>query len=185
MERVADLVRQLHGDGHRIQYVDAGGGLGINYDGPQDFKAVIAEYAGAIVRPLRELKVKVLLEPGRSIIGPAGALLTTVLYRKKNGGKKFVVVDAAMNDLIRPALYQAEHQIIPTEHRAVAAEIVDIVGPVCESGDFFAHDRTLPTVAAGDVLAILDAGAYGMALASNYNTRPRPAEVMVDGKSQS
>lgn len=183
MERVADLVRQLHGDGHRIQYVDAGGGLGINYDGPQDFKAVIAEYAGAIVRPLRELKVKVLLEPGRSIIGPAGVLLTTVLYRKKNGSKKFVVVDAAMNDLIRPALYRAEHQIIPTEHRAVAAEIVDIVGPVCESGDFFAHDRTLPAVAARDVLAVLDAGAYGMALASNYNTRPRPAEVLVDGKS--
>jgi diaminopimelate decarboxylase len=183
MERVADLVRQLQADGHRIQFVDAGGGLGINYDGPQDFKAVIAEYAGAILRPLRELKVKVLLEPGRSIIGPAGALLTTVLYRKENGSKKFVVVDAAMNDLIRPALYRAEHQIIPTEHRAVAAEIVDIVGPVCESGDFFAHDRTLPAVAAGDVLAILDAGAYGMALASNYNTRPRPAEVLVEGKS--
>jgi diaminopimelate decarboxylase len=183
MERVADLVRQLHSDGHRIQFVDAGGGLGINYDGPQKFKSVVAEYAGAVLRPLRELKVKVLLEPGRSIIGPAGILLTAVLYRKKNGGKKFVVVDAAMNDLIRPALYQAEHQIIPIEHQAVAAEIVDIVGPVCESGDFFAHDRTLPAVAAGDVLAILDAGAYGMALASNYNTRPRPAEVLVEGKS--
>lgn len=183
MERVADLVRQLQSDGHRIQYVDAGGGLGISYDGAQDFSSVIAEYADAITRPLRELKVKVLLEPGRSIIGAAGALLTTVLYRKTNGGKKFVVVDGAMNDLIRPALYQAEHQIVPVEDVKAAPEIVDIVGPVCESGDFFAHDRTLPTVDAGDILAILHAGAYGMALASNYNTRSRPAEVLVDGKS--
>lgn len=183
MERVAELVRQLQSDGHRIQYVDAGGGLGINYDGPQDFLTVVAEYADAIRRPLRELKIKVLLEPGRSIVGPAGALLTTVLYRKQNGGKKFVVVDAAMNDLIRPALYQAEHQIVAVEDVKATPEIVDIVGPVCESGDFFAHDRTLPTVGAGDVLAILDAGAYGMALASNYNTRSRPAEVLVDGKA--
>jgi diaminopimelate decarboxylase len=183
MERVAQLVRQLQNDGHKIQYVDAGGGLGISYDGPQDFSAVIAEYADAVTQPLRELKVKVLLEPGRSIIGPAGVLLSTVLYRKENGHKKFVVVDAAMNDLIRPALYQAEHQIIPVEDFRGASEIVDIVGPVCESGDFFAHDRTLPTVSAGDVLAVLDAGAYGMALASNYNSRSRPAEVLVDGKS--
>lgn len=183
MERVAELVRQLQNDGQKIRYVDAGGGLGINYDGPQDFSAVVAEYAEAVTQPMRELKVKVLLEPGRSIIGPAGALLTTVLYRKTNGGKKFVVVDGAMNDLIRPALYQAEHQIIPVEDVKAAPEIVDIVGPVCESGDFFAHDRTLPKVDAGDVLAILDAGAYGMALASNYNTRSRPAEILINGKS--
>jgi diaminopimelate decarboxylase len=183
MERVAQLLRQLQNDGHRIRYVDAGGGLGISYDGPQDFSAVIAEYADAVMRPLRDLNVKVLLEPGRSIIGPAGVLLATVLYRKQNGDKKFVVVDAAMNDLIRPALYQAEHQIIPVEDLRTGSEIVDIVGPVCESGDFFAHDRALPTVGVGDVLAILDAGAYGMALASNYNTRSRPAEVLVDGRS--
>ncbi|MGH9514565.1 MAG: diaminopimelate decarboxylase [Terriglobales bacterium] len=183
MERVAQLVRQLQNDGHRIRYVDAGGGLGISYDGPQDFSAVISEYADAVTRPLRDLKVRVLLEPGRSIIGAAGVLLATVVYRKQNGDKKFVVVDAAMNDLIRPALYQAEHQIIPIQDFRFAAEIVDIVGPVCESGDFFAHDRTLPTVGAGDVLAILDAGAYGMALASNYNTRSRPAEVLVAGRS--
>lgn len=183
MLRVAELVRQLQSDGHKMQYVDAGGGLGINYDGPQDFASVVAEYGDAITRPLRELKVKVLLEPGRSIIGPAGVLLTTVLYRKKNGGKKFVVVDGAMNDLIRPALYQAEHQIVPVEDQGAEPEIVDIVGPVCESGDFFAHDRTLPAVGAGDVLAVLDAGAYGMALSSNYNTRPRPAEVLVERDS--
>src|SRR5439155_2206139 len=129
MERVAELVRQLQSDGHSIQYVDAGGGLGINYDGPQDFSAVIAEYADAIKRPLRDLKVKVLLEPGRSIVGAAGVLLTTVLYRKTNGGKKFVVVDGAMYDLIRPALYQEEHQIVPVEHDKTAPAIVAIVGP--------------------------------------------------------
>lgn len=183
MERVAQLVRQLQNDGHRIQYVDAGGGLGINYDGPQDFSAVVAEYAEAIMRPMRELTLKVLLEPGRAIVGPAGVLLTRVLYRKNNGGKKFVVVDGAMNDLIRPALYQAEHQIIPVVESKAAPEIVDIVGPVCESGDFFAHDRTLPMAGEGDFLAILDAGAYGMSLASNYNARSRPAEVLVDGAS--
>jgi diaminopimelate decarboxylase len=183
MERVAELVRQLENDGHKIQYVDAGGGLGISYDGPQDFSSVVREYADAIIRPLGESNVKVLLEPGRSIVGPAGALLTKVLYIKKNGGKKFVVVDAAMNDLIRPALYQAEHQIVPVEERKAEPEIVDVVGPICESGDFFARERTLPTVKAGEILAILDAGAYGMALASNYNTRGRPAEVLVDEKS--
>jgi len=108
--------------------------------------------------------------------------LTRVLYRKQNGKKKFVIVDAAMNDLIRPSLYQAEHQIVPVEDCGAECECVDIVGPVCESGDFFARDRKLPVVNEGDLLAILDAGAYGMALASNYNTRPRAAEVLVNGK---
>jgi diaminopimelate decarboxylase len=183
MERVADLVRELRRDGHQIEYVDAGGGLGISYDGPQDFAATVTEYARAVKRPLESLKVKVLLEPGRSIVGPAGLLLTRVLYRKQNSGKKFVVVDAAMNDLIRPSLYQAEHQIVPVESRNAETETVDIVGPVCESGDFFAKDRELAHVQEGELLAIVDAGAYGMSLASNYNTRLRPAEVMVNGKS--
>jgi diaminopimelate decarboxylase len=183
MERIAELVRKLSSDGHKIEYVDAGGGLGINYDGSQDFENTVAEYAGAVTRPLNDLKIKVLLEPGRSIVGPAGVLVTRVLYRKKNGEKRFVVVDAAMNDLIRPALYQAEHQIIPVEDRNAKPEIVDVVGPICESGDFFARERTLPAVNEGELLAILDAGAYGMALASNYNTRARAAEVLVDGKS--
>ena len=183
MWRVAELVRQLQSDGHKIEYVDAGGGLGIDYNGSQDFAATVEEYAHAVTRPLNDLNVKVLLEPGRSIAGPAGVLLTRVLYRKKNGEKKFVVVDAAMNDLIRPALYQAEHQIVPVEDRKAGPEIVDVVGPVCESGDFFARERTLPTVNERELLAILDAGAYGMALASNYNSRSKPAEVLVDGKS--
>jgi len=182
MERVARLVSELRADRHQIDYVDAGGGLGIRYAGSEDFEKRLAEYAQAITQPLRDLRVKVLLEPGRSIIGPAGVLLTRVLYRKRNGDKRFVIVDAAMNDLIRPSLYQAEHQIVPVEDRKAELETVDVVGPVCESGDFFARGRDLPQVGEQDLLAILDAGAYGMALASNYNSRVRPAEVLVEGK---
>jgi len=184
MERVAALVRQLREDGHDIQYVDAGGGMGINYrDGSEDFAALAAEYAKAVTGPLQGLGIKLLLEPGRAIVGPSGALLTRVIYRKRNGEKKFLIVDAAMNDLIRPSLYQAQHEIVPVKANASENEIVDIVGPVCESGDFFARDRELPAAAEGELLAILDAGAYGMVLASNYNTRPRPAEILVDRKS--
>jgi len=186
--RVADLVRDLRGDGHHIDYVDAGGGLGIAYEKPSalEFSAYVGTYARALAAPLRGLGVRLLLEPGRSIIGPAGALITSVVYRKRNDGKRFLVVDAAMNDLIRPALYGAYHEIIPVTQSAGSAansEVADIVGPVCETGDFFARDRELPSVDEGDLLAILDAGAYGMVLASNYNTRPRAAEVLVTGRS--
>ena len=184
MKRVARLVKQLRRDGHDIGFVDAGGGLGINYrDQNHDFKRALRNYSRAVTMPLRKLEVKLLLEPGRSIVGPAGILLTRVLYRKRNGNKKFVIVDAAMNDLIRPSLYQAEHEIIPVRSPGSTIENVDIVGPICESGDFFARDRELPEVAEGDLLAILDTGAYGMPLASNYNSRPRPAEVLVEGES--
>jgi diaminopimelate decarboxylase len=188
MARVADLVRELRSDGHSIDYIDAGGGLGIAYDKPsaRGFSADVAAYARALADPLRSLDVRLLLEPGRSIIGPAGILLTSVTYRKQNDGKRFLVVDAAMNDLIRPALYEAYHEIIPVMRSAspdAKSEVADIVGPVCETGDFFARDRELPTVEEGELLAILDAGAYGMVLASNYNTRPRPAEVLVTDKS--
>lgn len=184
MERVAGLVAQLRTDGHSVEYVDAGGGLGISYnDAEHDFQACVAQYADAILRPLRGLEVKVLLEPGRSIVGSAGVLVTRVLYRKQNTGKNFVIVDAAMNDLIRPSLYQAEHQIVPIQKNSAECELVDIVGPICESGDFFARDRRIASVREDDLLAVLDTGAYGMALASNYNTRPRAAEVLVDGKT--
>lgn len=188
MVRVADLVRELRRDGHRIDYIDAGGGLGIGYEKPdaQEFSEDVAAYARALAAPLRGLRVRLLLEPGRSIVGPAGALLTSVVYRKSNDGKRFLVVDAAMNDLIRPALYGAYHEIVAvTESKDAAAnfEVTDIVGPVCETGDFFARDRELAVIHEGELLAILDAGAYGMVLASNYNTRPRPAEVLVSGKS--
>jgi diaminopimelate decarboxylase len=183
MERVAELVARLRHGGHEIEYVDAGGGLGINYSMADDFKTRVAEYARAILRPLRALRVKLVLEPGRSIVGPAGVLLTRVLYRKMNEEKKFVVVDAGMNDFIRPSLYHAEHQIVPVQLSDSAREVADIVGPVCESGDFFARGRKISAVTEGELLAVLDAGAYGMVLASNYNSRPRPAEVLVDGAS--
>ncbi len=188
MARVADLVRELRADGHNIDYIDAGGGLGIAYEKPNplEFSGYVATYARALAAPLRGLDVQLLLEPGRSIVGPAGVLLTSVIYRKENDGKRFLVVDAAMNDLIRPALYGAYHEIVSVTYGTDAAtksEVSDIVGPVCETGDFFARDRELPAVSEGDLLAILDAGAYGMVLASNYNTRPRAAEVLITGKS--
>ena len=187
MERVAELVRALRSDGHKIEYVDAGGGLGIDYGEGElpDFADYAAEYADALLRPLRSLKVHLLLEPGRSIVGPAGALLTCVLYRKTNKSKKFLIVDAGMTDLVRPSLYNAYHEIVPVEihNDSSSTEIIDVVGPVCETGDFFARDRELPPVKEHELLAILDTGAYGMALASNYNSRPRPAEVLVSGKS--
>lgn len=185
MLRVGELVRELRADGHAIHYVDAGGGLGIAYDTPQDFPRQLALYADALAAPLRELDVVLLLEPGRSIVGPAGVLLTTVVYKKTNDGKRFVIVDAAMNDLIRPSLYGAYHEIVPVHVKPdlEQREKVDIVGPVCETGDFFARDRELRELGEGDLLAVLDAGAYGMVLASNYNTRPRAAEILVNGKS--
>ena len=187
LERVADLVRALRKQGHDIRYIDAGGGLGISYEGAQEsFEKQIAAYAKAVLNPLRGLKVHVLLEPGRSIIGPAGVLLTRVLYRKKNNGKRFLIVDAAMNDLLRPSLYGAYHEIVPVTRMSrptknSPTEITDIVGPICETGDFFARDRELPQVSEGDLLAILDVGAYGSVLGSNYNTRGRAAEVLVNG----
>jgi diaminopimelate decarboxylase len=190
LERVADLVRTLRGQAHAIRYIDAGGGLGISYEGAQgNFEKQIAAYARAVLGPLRGLKLHLLLEPGRSIVGPAGVLLTRVLYRKTNNHKRFLIVDAAMNDLVRPSLYGAYHEIVPlaratsraTSRESRETEITDVVGPICETGDFFARDRKLPLVGEGDLLAILDVGAYGSVLGSNYNTRSRPAEVLVDG----
>ena len=180
LARTLALVQDLRSDGHDIRYVDAGGGLGIEYnDQSFDAEQQVATYATALKSALGAMQVHLLLEPGRFIVGQAGALLTQVVYRKTNGAKQFVIVDAAMNDLIRPALYQAHHEIVPVVHNGAANETADIVGPVCESGDFFARDRVLPIAQAGELLAILDAGAYGLSLSSNYNTRVRPAEVMV------
>jgi diaminopimelate decarboxylase len=181
---VAELIRELNGDGIQIKFVDAGGGLGIDYHGggvsPAD---KVENYATAVERALKGLEVCLLVEPGRFLIAQAGALLARVLYVKRNGTKTFVITDAGMNDLIRPALYQAYHEILPVIHDPLAKTgVVDLVGPVCESGDFFARDRAMPEVKEGDLVAILDAGAYGMSLSSNYNSRPRPAEVLVEGK---
>jgi diaminopimelate decarboxylase len=188
ISRVSDLVRDLRRDGHQIQYVDAGGGLGIAYEPCHviNFSSHVRNYARAILKPLRGFEVHLLLEPGRSIVGPAGALLTRALYRKNNNRKRFLVVDAAMNDLLRPSLYNAYHEIVPVRQTATGearAETVDVVGPICETGDFLARNRKLPRIEEGELLAIVDAGAYGLALASNYNTRCRPAEVLVEGTS--
>ncbi|HEY6305372.1 MAG TPA: diaminopimelate decarboxylase [Candidatus Angelobacter sp.] len=189
MERAADLIAQLRADGHDLRFVDAGGGLGISYSSaePADFPAVAQRYAEAVTAPLRKLRgtlPHLLLEPGRAIVAPAGALVTRVLYQKQNGSKRFTIVDAAMNDLIRPALYGARHDIVPVELKPDLAMIQsDVAGPVCESGDFLARDASLPAAAPGEYLCVLDVGAYGMSLASNYNTRPRAAEVLVDGRN--
>jgi diaminopimelate decarboxylase len=183
LDAVAELIRELASDGIQIRFVDAGGGLGIDYHAPFDPVAEIEKYADQVERALQGLEVKLLLEPGRFLIAQAGALLARVLTVKRNGAKTFVITDAGMNDLIRPALYQAYHEILPVTRDASARPgVVDIVGPVCETGDFFARDREMPALREGDLVAILDAGAYGMSQTSNYNSRPRPAEVLIEGK---
>jgi diaminopimelate decarboxylase len=182
MQRVSKLVAQLKRDGIALKSVDAGGGLGIDYHGGSfDAAEKVREYADALAKALGDFEGRLLIEPGRFLVAQAGALVTRVLQVKRNGKKTFVITDAAMNDLIRPALYQAHHEIVPVRPRAGKPRVVDVVGPVCESGDFFARDRELPRVEPGDLVALLDAGAYGMAQSSNYNTRPRAAEVLVEG----
>jgi diaminopimelate decarboxylase len=185
LTRVTSLIADLRKDGHNVRYVDAGGGLGVDY-GTTAFDPAkqVEKYAAALTKGLGDEPAHLLLEPGRFIVAQAGALLTRVLYLKKNGAKTFVITDAGMNDLIRPALYHAHHEIVPVRQPAGRSSIVvDVVGPVCESGDFFARDRAIPTVKPGDLVVLLDAGAYGMSQTSNYNTRPRPAEVLVEGTS--
>ncbi len=179
--RVLALVKDLEGQGIRIGHLDVGGGLGIQYrdeDPPHP-----DEYGEAVKRALRRFRGEVLLEPGRVLVGNAGVLLTRVLYRKKNGRREFVVVDAAMTDLVRPAFYGAHHTIEPVARPAREEIVCDVVGPVCESSDFLARKRRLPAVQGGDLLCVRSAGAYGFAMSSNYNTRPRAAEVLVHGRT--
>jgi diaminopimelate decarboxylase len=150
---------------------------------PEDAAPVICEFVKMLATKVAGRGLKVMIEPGRSIVGGAGLLLTRVLYRKKSGEKEFVIVDAAMNDLIRPALYSAHHEIIPVREGGEATLVADVVGPVCETGDFLARGRAMPEVFPGDLLAICTAGAYGFTQSSNYNSRLRAAEVMVEGSS--
>ena len=178
LDRVLALVDQLEAAGIPIHHIDAGGGIGICYvdETPPDF----AEYAKAMRQKMACRRVKLVFEPGRALVGNAGALLTKVEYLKHTESKNFAIVDAAMNDLMRPALYDAYHDIVAVKHSSAEAQVYEIVGPVCESGDFLGHDRKM-ALAQDDLLAVLSAGAYGMSMSSNYNTRPRATEVMVDG----
>jgi diaminopimelate decarboxylase len=180
LTRVAGFVRELSRAGIPLKYVDCGGGLGIRYTSEQPPDK--AAWVSGLVKVLRPLGCHVLIEPGRSLVGPAGVLLMRVLYTKQNRGKNFVIVDAAMNDFMRPALYDATHPITPAQRASGTRTRADIVGPVCESGDRFLQDWPLGNVAPDDVLVLWGAGAYGTAQSSNYNSRPRAAEILVDGK---
>jgi diaminopimelate decarboxylase len=182
VDRVLGLVERLRAKGFGIRHADLGGGLGVAYK-PGEAAPAIGEFVTALRRRVAGRALHVVIEPGRSIAGAAGVLLTRVLYRKKTGGKDFVVADAAMNDLIRPALYGAYHEILPLRQRDGGTARVDVVGPVCETGDFLARDREMPEVLPGDILAVLTAGAYGFVQSSNYNARPRVAEVLVQGST--
>jgi diaminopimelate decarboxylase len=190
--KVINLIDRLTARGHKIEWLDLGGGFGVNYKSAEQAKPV-TEHAKALVPLLRCKPYRIALEPGRYIVGNAGILLTRVLYRKTGGTKNFVIVDAGMNDLIRPTLYDSYHHIWPvapdaanvphtrdSERPPVGGETVDVVGPICESGDYLAKDRQLPVSKRGDLLAVFTAGAYGFAMSSNYNNRPRVAEVLVD-----
>lgn len=179
LEELANFVRGLQADGVPLKHVDAGGGLGIDHAG--QVAPTPAAYARTVIAALGGLGLEIVLEPGRAIAGPAGLLLTRIAYVKQGHGRKFALVDAAMNDLIRPALYEAWHDILPVRAGGEPdAEPIDVVGPVCETGDFLGRDRRLP-VAPGELLAVTDGGAYGFVMSSNYNARPRVCEVMVAG----
>ena len=193
VNKMTALIDRLKDRGHKIEWLDLGGGFAVNYKTPNQALPV-SEHAKALVPLLKGKDYRVALEPGRYIVGNAGILLTRVLYRKQGGTKKFVIVDAGMNDLIRPTLYESYHYVWPTNPDAanvipdrdesrqpVNGEVVDVVGPICESGDYLAKDRPLPVTQRGDLLAVFTAGAYGFSMASNYNNRPRAPEVLVDG----
>ena len=179
LDEIVGVAGQLAAEGIAVEVLDLGGGYGISYgaEPPLD----VERLARGLEERLRQAPLRLILEPGRALVGDAGVLVTRVLYVKRNQRKNFVVVDAGMNDLIRPTLYGSYHEIVPAREGAAERLQADIVGPLCESGDFFARDRDLPDVQPGDLLAVLTVGAYGFVLSSNYNTRPRPPEVLVHG----
>ncbi len=179
LSRVKVFVEALRKEGARIRYLDLGGGLGIRYKDEEPPHP--EEYAGALIQGLRGLDVTLILEPGRVVVGNAGILVTEVLYLKEGEEKTFVIVDGGMNDLIRPALYGSYQAIRPVVERKGEMIVADVVGPICESGDFFAKDREIPRPQEGDLLAVMSAGAYGFTMSSNYNSRPRAPEILVDG----
>jgi diaminopimelate decarboxylase len=178
LEKILLLVDELEKEGIALSHIDVGGGLGIRYR--EENPPEISDYAKALLEKLQGRPQKLLLEPGRFLVGNAGILLTRIEYLKHGEEKHFAIVDCAMNDLMRPALYDAYHEIIPVKQGRGEGELYEIVGPVCETGDFLGHDRNL-AAKQGDLLAIHSAGAYGMSMSSNYNSRPRAAEIVVDG----
>ena len=180
VDKALALATSLRDQGHPIRHLDLGGGLGVAYHDGETAPPIKA-YVECLSSRVRASGLGVMVEPGRSIVGPAGVLLTRVLYRKKNGDKEFIVVDAAMNDLIRPSLYRAHHEIVPLRRSPLPPVTADVVGPVCETGDFLARDREMANAMPGDYLAVCTAGAYGFVLSSNYNSRPRVPEVLVEG----
>jgi diaminopimelate decarboxylase len=180
LQRVLELVDELRQDGIELEYIDLGGGFGVSYE--QDRETPARDFADALLPDLKRSGLRLVLEPGRFIMGPSGMLLTRVLYLKRYGGKTFVITDAGMNDLLRPSHYASYHLIENAEHHSDREELsVDVVGPICETGDFLALDRTMHLPEEGELLAIHTTGAYGFSMASTYNARPRPAEVLVDG----
>ena len=179
MEKILDLVARLKEEGIRIKYIDAGGGLGIRYS--EEEPPHPRDLGAALLPMIKGLDCTLIFEPGRVIVGNAGILVTQVLYLKSSEVKNFVIVDAGMNDLIRPSLYDAHHEILPVRKRQAAGIMADIVGPICESGDFLAKDRKMLRPEPGEYLAVMSAGAYGFTMSSNYNSRPRSAEVLVEG----
>jgi diaminopimelate decarboxylase len=180
VDKVLALAVELRAQGHPIRHLDLGGGLGVAYHAGEQ-SPQIGAFVETLSSRLRASGLRAVIEPGRSIVAAAGVLLTRVLYRKRNGEKEFLIVDAAMNDLIRPSLYRAHHEIVPLRKNALPPVTVDVVGPVCETGDFLARDRVMANAMPGDFLAVRTAGAYGFVLSSNYNSRPRAPEVLVDG----
>jgi diaminopimelate decarboxylase len=182
VDKVLALARALREQGHPIKHLDLGGGLGVAYYAGEEAPK-IREFVECLRARVKASGLTVMVEPGRSIVGPAGVLLTRVLYRKKNGEKEFIVVDAAMNDLIRPSLYKAHHEILPLRQNGLPPVKADVVGPVCETGDFLARDRVMANAMPGDYLAVCTAGAYGFVLSSNYNARVRAPEALVEGAS--
>ena len=180
LKKTTDLLARLRAEGLDIKYIDMGGGLGITYD--KEEPPHPSKYGQAVIKGTKGLGVTLIFEPGRSMVGNAGILATRVVYTKKGSEKNFVIVDAAMNDLARPSLYGSYHAIKAVKASAKGEITADVVGPICESGDFLAKDRIIPEVKAGDALAVMSAGAYGFSMSSNYNTRPRAAEVLVRGK---
>ncbi|MCX6627236.1 MAG: diaminopimelate decarboxylase [Candidatus Solibacter sp.] len=180
VDKVLALANTLRAQGHPIRHLDLGGGLGVAYHAGEKSPEIRA-FVEMLSSRLQASGLTAMIEPGRSIVGPAGVLLTRVLYRKRNGDKEFLVVDAAMNDLIRPSLYRAHHEILPLRKNSLPLVTMDVVGPVCETGDFLARDRAMANAMPGDFLAVSTAGAYGFVLSSNYNSRPRAPEVLVEG----